>query len=103
MHPVIVSLNIPVAWYKAEPLTATIGTSIQALPGTQISLSCPATGVPPPAISWRKENETLLQSGTELILGAVNYENEGRYTCVATNIAGSAEASSDLAVEGAYQ
>ena len=100
MHPLIVSQTEPVVWHKTEPLTATIGSSIQTLPGTQVSLSCPATGIPSPTLSWRKGNETLAQSGMLLTLGAVESENEGQYTCVATSIAGSAEASSDVTLEG---
>lgn len=103
MHPVIVSLNVPVAWYKDDPLTATIGSSVRTLPGTQLSFTCPARGIPSPAISWRKGNEVLLQTGLLLTLGAVDSSNQGQYTCVATNIAGSAEASSDVTLEGALQ
>ena len=37
-----------------------------------------------------------------LTLGAVDSDNEGQYTCVATNIAGSAEAISDVTLEGLF-
>ena len=100
MHPVIISVNVPVVWYKLEPLETTIGSSIQTLPGTQVSLNCRATGVPLPKITWKWEGESLLQTGISLKLDAVELKNSGQYTCVATNIAGSAEASSNITIEG---
>ena len=100
MHPVVKSLSVPVLWYKAEPLTSTIGSSIRTLPGTQVSLTCPAKGIPPPTISWRKGSEILPQTGSLFAIGVVDSDNAGKYTCVATNMAGSAEASSDVIIEG---
>lgn len=100
MHPVIISVNVPLIWYKVEPLKATIGSSIQTLPGTQVSLNCRATGLPLPKITWRRGGERLLQTGISLNLDAVELKNAGQYTCVATNIAGSAKASSNIFIEG---
>lgn len=100
MHPVIISVNVPVVWYKLEPLETTIGSFIQTLPGTQVSLNCRATGIPLPKITWRWEGERLLQTGISLKLDAVELKNSGQYTCVATNIAGSAEANSNITIQG---
>ncbi|XP_068741513.1 hemicentin-1-like isoform X2 [Montipora capricornis] len=99
MLPLIVSDSDPIVWYKADPLAATIGSSIRTLSGVKISLTCPATGNPTPTVSWRKGGKTLSTSGLYLTISAADSDDVGLYTCVATNIAGSAEASSDIAIE----
>lgn len=53
-------------------------------------------------MSWKKGNESLAQSGMLLTLDAVDSDDEGQYTCIATNIVGSDEASSDIALEGMF-
>lgn len=96
----IISHSDAIVWYKADPLSATIGSPIRTLVGTRITLTCPATGSPTPKVSWKKGVVTLNQTGLYLTIDAVGSDGAGIYTCVTTNIAGSAEASSDIAVEG---
>lgn len=75
-------------------------------------IECDANGIPPPAIMWMKERMPiedldefkikmrLLNNGRQLEIRNVKVEDEGRYTCVATNKAGQQEKTSKLKVQG---
>ena len=62
-----------------------------------VSINCPATGIPPPLITWLKdgqpltvfanENVELLFEGQQLKISSAMIRDTARYTCVATNIA----------------
>uniref|UniRef100_I3K9I3 receptor protein-tyrosine kinase n=1 Tax=Oreochromis niloticus TaxID=8128 RepID=I3K9I3_ORENI len=79
---------------------------------SSVTLSCPCRGVPPPTITWYKDQRVLLQgSGKEkeiltpeeatLHIDRITAEDEGLYTCQATNERGSAESSAYIWVSGA--
>uniref|UniRef100_A0A669CQK1 receptor protein-tyrosine kinase n=1 Tax=Oreochromis niloticus TaxID=8128 RepID=A0A669CQK1_ORENI len=81
---------------------------------SSVTLSCPCRGVPPPTITWYKDQRVLLQgSGKEkeiltpeeatLHIDRITAEDEGLYTCQATNERGSAESSAYIWVSGKDQ
>lgn len=65
-----------------------------------ISISCPASGVPPPLIQWYKDGQEIdftqdptldvRSSGKELVIKRAGLEDSGQYSCVASNPAGTA-------------
>ncbi|KAM4533573.1 vascular endothelial growth factor receptor 1 isoform 2-T2 [Odontesthes bonariensis] len=68
---------------------------------SSVTLSCPSQGVPPPTITWYKDEHALLQ-GSGIVISAedgtlhidrITVEDRGLYTCQATNERGSAESS----------
>ncbi|KAG8447614.1 hypothetical protein GDO86_014935 [Hymenochirus boettgeri] len=67
--------------------------------GQPVSLTCECQGVPPPTLSWTKnglplvmENSGIVTAGGRLIhIGKVQVSDEGTYTCVCNNDAGSAK------------
>ncbi|XP_055962583.1 hemicentin-1 [Sorex fumeus] len=70
-----------------------------------ISLPCEADGHPPPHISWHKDGRAVPESLRLRVLssGALQIafaqpEDAGQYTCLATNVAGSASVSTTLIV-----
>lgn len=99
---------------------------------SSVTLSCPSRGVPPPTITWYKDQRALLQgSGKEILtrktlavnrwsvtylmpslgivisaeearlhIDRITVEDEGLYTCQATNERGSAESSAYIWVSG---
>ena len=75
--------------------------------GRNTNFYCTAGGNPRPRIEWRFKGSKL-QSGSkywikddgELDIKHLNYSDAGQYTCVATNILGSHQASGTLAVRG---
>uniref|UniRef100_A0A8C7PIZ6 receptor protein-tyrosine kinase n=1 Tax=Oncorhynchus mykiss TaxID=8022 RepID=A0A8C7PIZ6_ONCMY len=68
---------------------------------SSVTLSCRAHGVPRPFITWYKDQHTLLQGsgiviaqgGENLHIDRITVEDQGLYTCQATNERGSAESS----------
>ena len=75
--------------------------------GGNTNFYCTAGGNPRPRVEW-KFNGSKLQSGSkhgikddgELNIKHLNYGDAGQYTCVATNILGSHQASANLTVRG---
>ncbi|XP_037135971.1 vascular endothelial growth factor receptor 1 isoform X3 [Syngnathus acus] len=68
---------------------------------SSVSLRCPAEGVPPPAVTWYK-NQRALSAGSGIAMSAkegslhidrVTAEDQGLYTCQASNQKGSVESS----------
>ncbi|EYB86265.1 hypothetical protein Y032_0282g1277 [Ancylostoma ceylanicum] len=70
---------------------------------SSITLSCPATGKPEPKITWQKDGEMLhpgnissvIKSaqmvGSEIKIARIKQHDSGRFTCEASNKAGSSE------------
>ncbi|XP_052235177.1 myosin light chain kinase, smooth muscle-like isoform X3 [Dreissena polymorpha] len=76
--------------------------------GSQVVLECQVTGIPPPNVSWSvnkteiKQSKYFRMSYTEdrakLVIAEVYSEDEGEYTCTATNASGSAQTSCNIVV-----
>ncbi|XP_067398294.1 hemicentin-2 [Emydura macquarii macquarii] len=70
-----------------------------------LTLICEVSGIPPPAVSWSRENSPiitgehtrLLSGGWILRLARVRAQDGGLYSCIASNAAG--EARKDFSVE----
>ena len=69
---------------------------------------CTVGGNPPPGVEWRFKGRKLLSGAKylikegELTIKKLNYSDAGQYTCSATNILGSSEASGNLYVRGEW-
>lgn len=71
------------------------GGEVRAREGEGAALHCSATGVPPPSITWRREDAAAIHvngnvtvnkwSGEWLNLSSVSRESDGAYLCIATN------------------
>lgn len=60
-----------------------------------------ASGVPEPTLTWTRDGKSYLVSGDgSLVLRDVGLDDEGTYTCTATNTAGRDEAQVQLLVQG---
>lgn len=69
--------------------------------GHPVELLCIARGVPQPVLSWTKGGVSYPASPDgSLAFGAVQLDDEGTYTCTATNTAGRDEARVQLLVQG---
>ena len=66
-----------------------------------VSVSCQASGQPPPVISWQKHTRqinTINVSGDSLVIKNATVEDAGTYVCTATNTAGVASIYIDLQI-----
>ncbi|XP_071341314.1 vascular endothelial growth factor receptor 1 isoform X2 [Trachinotus anak] len=78
---------------------------------SSVTLSCLSQGVPPPTITWYKDEHTLSQGSGIVIspedgtlhIDRITVEDQGLYTCQATNQRGSAESSAYIWVNGASE
>ncbi|KAF7213894.1 vascular endothelial growth factor receptor 1 isoform X1 [Nothobranchius furzeri] len=78
---------------------------------SSVTLSCPSRGVPPPTVTWYKDERALLHgSGVvisaadgSLVIDRITAEDQGLYTCLASNERGSAESSAYIWVHGASE
>ncbi|KAL7984810.1 hypothetical protein Chor_003380, partial [Crotalus horridus] len=74
-----------------------------------ITLTCDATGIPPPAITWLKNGKPLensathelhiLSGGNKLQITRPHYSDTGNYSCIASNVEGKAQKFYVLSVE----
>uniref|UniRef100_F7DLA5 Vascular endothelial growth factor receptor 2 n=1 Tax=Monodelphis domestica TaxID=13616 RepID=F7DLA5_MONDO len=79
--------------------------------GETIEVSCPASGIPLPQITWFKDNETLVEDSgiilkdgnRNLTIRRVRKEDGGLYTCHACNVLGCTKAETLIIVEGAQE
>ncbi|KAI5635231.1 immunoglobulin domain-containing protein [Phthorimaea operculella] len=66
--------------------------------GKKVTLSCEATGIPPPLVTWRKNNQPVgysknvyLTDANDLVIEKVTVDDSGIFTCNATSILGSSQ------------
>ncbi|XP_078361310.1 contactin-4-like [Oculina patagonica] len=72
--------------------------------GHPLTLHCKATGFPLPILTWQKDGQpvdtnhvTLLSNGSLHISSSV-VQDAGKFSCIATNVAGSATATADVVI-----
>ena len=71
-----------------------------------MQLSCPSDGAPKPVLTWLRNGEPLTaENGVEensavLSITELSVDEQGRYTCTASNVLGSDSGSSYLSVLG---
>uniref|UniRef100_A0A3B4WTA9 receptor protein-tyrosine kinase n=1 Tax=Seriola lalandi dorsalis TaxID=1841481 RepID=A0A3B4WTA9_SERLL len=78
---------------------------------SSVTLSCPSQGIPTPVITWYKDEHTLSQGSGIVIspedgtlhIDRITVEDQGLYTCQATNERGSAESSAYIWVNSASE
>ncbi|XP_068734047.1 hemicentin-1-like [Montipora capricornis] len=67
--------------------------------GGNLTLSCQATGIPPPTVVWGKISNGLLIHGNELVFRNVSRREAGEYRCEASNPCGNATESAIIDVQ----
>ncbi|XP_008315771.1 secreted immunoglobulin domain 4 [Cynoglossus semilaevis] len=98
-----VKVKIIVEAGPGVPVATVSTTEMTVVEGHTVTMSCQATGSPPPEISWSKLRAPLpwkhsVVDGT-LTLSNVGRQDSGQYICNATNIHGYSEAYTQMEVE----
>ncbi|XP_013393635.1 titin [Lingula anatina] len=103
-QPIDMTIAIPVAPKFIEPIK-----SIAAREGTQVTFQGCVTGKPEPTIKWYKEGkdithrpdvQTSYRDGrVALTIPKITKQDQGNFTCTASNTAGMASSSSELIVK----
>ncbi|XP_003381765.1 putative immunoglobulin I-set domain protein [Trichinella spiralis] len=81
-----------------------------ALEGAEVKLECDPVGYPQPAIVWTKNGRSIptnrriviSNAGTVLKINSISADDEGQYTCYATNALGSIEWSVAVKVKQSF-
>ena len=61
--------------------------SFDATIGESVLMCCPVQGFPPPQVSWKLPDGTLLETGSTILNVSVKTKNDfGRYTCIARSL-----------------
>ncbi|KAG7487013.1 basement membrane-specific heparan sulfate proteoglycan core protein-like [Solea senegalensis] len=85
------------------PVAKVSTTEMTVVEGHSVTMSCQASGSPPPDITWSKLRAPLpwkhSVSGGVLTLSSVGRQDSGQYICNATNIHGYSEAYTQMEVE----
>ena len=74
------------------PVTMTISDNVTALDNTSITIDCPASGVPKPITTWKKDDEELnpaegyvVYANGTLWIRMASLKDKGRYMCLIRN------------------
>ena len=79
--------------------------SVTANEGSDVKITCKATGYPAPQVMWKKDGKPITDSryhvnGPELIVRRVVFEDKGLFHCHAVNVFDEAKVSVRLVVDG---
>ncbi|XP_068733324.1 hemicentin-1-like [Montipora capricornis] len=86
-------------------VTVNVSSSIQPISnkviieGVNLTLSCHATGIPPPTVFWVKISNGQRTNGTELVFRNIRRSEAGEYRCEARNPCGDASDSATIDVQ----
>ncbi|XP_077188775.1 hemicentin-1 isoform X2 [Paroedura picta] len=85
-------------WVPPSIYSSDILTQLSVIEGNLISMICESSGLPPPALSWRKNGSPLLidptgrirvlSGGRQLQISIAEKSDAASYVCVASNVAG---------------
>jgi len=71
--------------------------------GENVTVSCNASGTPPPMVSWIKVVGGERFNGSELVFTHINRTQAGEYMCEASNECGNASETTTIEVQCKYQ
>ena len=66
-------------------------------------MSCNASGIPPPMVSWIKVGGPVRIDGSELVFTHINRIEAGKYRCEASNECGNSSETATIEVQCKYQ
>ncbi|KAL8178143.1 UNVERIFIED_CONTAM: Hemicentin-1 [Gekko kuhli] len=85
-------------WVPPSIYSSDILTQLTVIEGNLISMICESSGIPPPALSWRKNGSPLLidptgrirvlSGGRQLQISIAEKSDAASYICMASNVAG---------------
>ena len=97
--------EIPVG--DGSPVTMNIGDNVTAASNTTITIRCPVSGVPTPAVTWEKDGVQVVErdriniaDDNTLVIKEAELIDSAKYTCIVENLLGKDEISSTVKIIG---
>ena len=88
-------------------VTMNVGDNVTAASNTTITIRCPVSGVPTPAVTWQKDGVNIIEGDTfsilvdnSLVIKEAEVEHSASYTCSAQSEFGNDEVSSAVKIIG---
>lgn len=83
---------------QVPPMITIPPTNVAVEQGMPAQFMCVAIGIPTPSISWLKNGVPLQQNTNAIQLASTQLSDQAVYSCVASNNAGTAQASANLTI-----
>ena len=100
--PIISTKEQDLEVLKIEDFSVAVGGVLTTLDDNKVTLVCESSGMPDPQITWEKDGAEVQKGGKFYTIETAVRSDSGNYTCVATNIAGRARATSQLILLGKF-
>ena len=99
-------LGVHMITYWVVMISLLYSTPVDFITGSNVTLTCMVRGKPSPTIVWTKQSaedslsntDTIYQSDNELFFSSIRREDEGVYSCIASNSFGTVSQTSLLTV-----
>ncbi|XP_048759909.2 peroxidasin homolog isoform X4 [Ostrea edulis] len=99
--------KVQLTYSRAPPSMLTTPSDVSGQVGRSVRLSCQATGIPPPTITWKFNDNTIIPGRKHAVdtVGNLDITNlqtsdQGVYTCQASNAEGFAVSHARVTVQG---
>ena len=90
-----------------DAMTVNIGDNVTAASNTTITIRCPTSGVPTPAVTWQKDGVQIIEGDKftvtndhSLVINDADVKHSAKYSCIAQNKFGKDEVSSTARIIG---
>ena len=90
-----------------DTVTMNVGDNVTAASNTAITIRCPVSGVPTPAVTWQKDDVQITVGGkfsitddNSLVINDAETKHSAKYSCIAQNEFGTDESSSTARIIG---
>ena len=97
--------DIPIG--DGSPVTMNIGDNVTAASNTTISIRCPTSGVPTPAVTWLKDGVQIIEGDkfsitvdNSLVIKGAEVKENAKYTCSVESAFGKDDSSSIVRMIG---
>lgn len=85
---------------KIERVSVTVGGVVTTLDGNGVTILCQVSGFPKPQIRWLKDGQVVQGEGDSYNVEAAVPDDGGNYSCIASNVAGEAKATTQVNILG---
>jgi len=90
-----------------DAVTMNVGDNVTAASNTTITIRCPVSGVPTPAVTWQKDGVQIIggdkfsmTDDNSLVINDAEIKHSAKYSCITQNEFGKDEASSTVRIIG---